>query len=295
MENSIFKNNKVLLIALISAAVIILLLGGLLIRNNQQISALSDVMDYEKQELTRQYQELAFNFTDSLQTDNDSLNDLVVRQKQRIANMVEEIKLLKVNNASKIREYKKELDVMRTVLRSYVVQIDSLNQINIKLKEENSAYVEKLGITQNNLKTLEVEKAKLVKKVDLASKLETKNLVVMGLNSRDNETKKASRVAKIQLSFSIVKNISAPVGEKILYLRVADSSGQLLTESADNTFRFEGKNIGYSSQKSIEYGGEEMATSLFYSCIEGGLQAGKYQIDLFADGNQIGSASLLLK
>lgn len=295
MDNNIFKNHKVLLIALASTAALVLILGILLFRNNQQISALNEVMDMEKQELTKQYQELAFNFYDSLKTDNDSLNGLVLKQKEKINHFIEEIKLLKFNNASKIREYKKELESMRVVLRHYVIQVDSLNQLNIKLKEENKAFVEKLGTTQNNVKLLEVEKAKLVKKVDLASKLDTKGLSAAGLNPRENETKKASRVAKIQVSFTIAKNISAPVGEKTIYMRVSDPTGQLLTDSETNKFRFEGKDIGYSSQKTIEYGGEEIQESLFYSTLEGGLQAGKYDIDLFADGNNIGSIALVLK
>ncbi len=295
MDKNILKDSKVLLIALGITITVVLLLGTLLFRNNQQISALNDVMDMEKQELTKQYQELAFNFYDSVKTDNDSLNNLVIKQKEKIGHFIEEIKLLKFNNASKIREYKKELEDMRGVMRHYVIQVDSLNQINIKLKAENVSYVEKLGATQNNVKVLEGEKAKLVKKVDLASKLDAKSLQASGLNPRENETKKASRVAKIQVAFTVAKNVSAPVGEKILYLRVTDPSGQLLTDAETNKFRFEGKDIGYSSQKSIEYGGEEMQINLFYNTLEGGLQPGKYELDIFADGNNIGTTSLVLK
>ncbi len=295
MDKNIFKNSKVLLIAFIITAILVLLLGGLLFHNNQQISALNEVMDMEKQELTQQYQELAFNFYDSLKTDNDSLNNLVIKQKEKISQYIEEIKLLKFSNASKIREYKKELETMRVVLREYIIKVDSLNQINIKLTAENQTYIEKLGQTQQSVKILEVEKAKLIKKVDLASKLDTKNLISAGLNPRENETKKASRVAKIQVSFTIAKNISAPIGERTLYLRVSDPNGKLLTDSESNTFRFEGKDIGYSSLKTFEYGGEELQMTLFYNTLEGGLSEGKYNLDIFADGNNIGSTTLVLK
>ena len=295
MNNSILNNSKVLVIALGVTVLVVLIMGISLFRSNQQISALGDMMDMEKQELTKQYQELTFNFNDSLKTDNDSLNNLVIKQKAKIGQYIEEIKLLKLNNASKIREYKKELEDMRIVLRHYVIQVDSLYQLNTKLKNENKTYVEKLSTTQNSVKILEVEKAKLVRKVDLAAKLDLKNIITAGLNPRDNETKKASRVAKIHLSFTIAKNVSAPIGEKILYLRVTDPNGKLLTESESNKFRFEGKEIGFSSQKSIEYGGEEMQANLFFNTIEGGLEPGKYDIEIFADGNNIGTSSLMLK
>ncbi|HQH41095.1 MAG TPA: hypothetical protein PK825_05070, partial [Bacteroidales bacterium] len=55
-------------------------------------------------------------------------------------------KLLAINatNVEKINLYKKELVTLREIMKSYIVQIDSLNRRNMQLVEENEEVKERL-------------------------------------------------------------------------------------------------------------------------------------------------------
>ena len=68
----------------------------------------------------------------------------------------------------------------------------------------------------------------------------------------------------------------------------------VLVKNRANTFPYENGNIQYSIKRVIEYGGEEVNVSLFWK-VEEFLMPGTYRVDIFADGNRIGSKSFSLE
>ena len=62
--------------------------------------------------------------------------ELQVEMKQQ-QEKIEKLIALQAEDAYKIRMYRKEMETLRSVLRSYIVQIDSLNMQNQELLAEN--------------------------------------------------------------------------------------------------------------------------------------------------------------
>nr|WP_321405830.1 hypothetical protein [uncultured Carboxylicivirga sp.] len=288
------SNNKLIYIISAVAVALIAVVLFMYLSNRKEYKAVVEEMTEEKLLLTEEFQTLALDY-DSLQSNNDTLNLLLEQEREKISHLIEEIKTIKATNASKIREYKKELTSLRSVMKSFVVQIDSLNQRNQELSEENIQYRKQVTKIQDSFKELEKQKEKLAEKVEIASQLETYNYEVEGLNSKDRETKKARNVAKIRVCFTIQKNITAPIGEKTVYMRIMRPDEALLVRSLDDKFKYEGEEINFSAQRVIEYGGEELDICIFYKADEGELLPGNYTADLFADGFHIGTTQFELK
>ncbi|MCW3804040.1 hypothetical protein [Plebeiibacterium marinum] len=288
------KSHKTAIIVGSISAVLLIILGFLYFKNKSEMQMLVDEMVEEKDMLTMEFETLALDY-DSLKTSSDTLNLMLEKEREKISQLIEEIHTIKATNSSKIREYKKELTSLRKVLKNYVVQIDSLNQTNKALEQENQQFRRKVTTIQSSYKELEKEKENLEEKVDIASKLETYNMEASGLNSKDRSTTRASRVSKIRICFTIQKNITAEVGEKLVYLRLLRPDGALLYHSKQDLFKHENKEINFSASRIVEYGGDELDVCLYYKVDAGELTSGDYVADLFADGHHIGNMTFNLR
>ncbi len=275
-------------------AVLIIVLGALYLNSRSEMKEYVEVMTEEKMALTLDYQNLAVDY-DSLKTNNSQLNEKLELERERVSNLLEELKSVKATNALKIREMKKELATLRTVMRSFVGQIDSLNQRNEMLTQENKDMRSKVTKIEDSYKVLEKQKETLAAKVEIASKLETSNVKGNGLTSNDKTTDRVNRSAKLQVCFDILKNVSAPVGNKTIYLRISRPDGALLMHSINDKFKFEDTQLNFSASRVVEYGGEDVNVCIFYNVDEGELLAGEYVAEIFADGNMIGGTKFRLK
>lgn len=292
--NTKHKSHKTAIIIASISLVIIATLGFLYFKNRTEMQSLVNEMVEEKEMLTYEFQNLALDY-DSLKTNSDTLNLMLENEREKISQLIEEIQTVKATNASKIREYKKELGSLRKVLKNYVIQIDSLNQTNKALTKENLKYRNAVSNLQSTYNQLEAEKVNLEEKVEIASKLETFNMEASGLNSKDRETTRYSRISKIRICFSIQKNITAAIGEKTIYLRILRPDGALLYHSKDDLFKHENTEINFSSKRIIEYGGDELDVCIYYIVDAGELTEGKYTADVFADGQNIGTMTFNFK
>jgi len=294
VNNKPHKSHQTTIVVGAISIIIIIILGFLYFKNKSEMQELVDDMVEDKELLAYEFETLALDY-DSLKTNSDTLNTMLEIEREKISQLIEEIQTIKATNSSKIRQFKKELTSLRKVLKNYVVQIDSLNQSNKALQEENLQYKNKVSTMRTTYNKLEEVKENLEEKVEIASKLETFNMEAEGLNSKGRETSKTSRVSKIKICFSVQKNITAEIGEKTVYLRLLRPDGALLYHSKDDLFKHENKKINYSSKRTIEYGGEELDVCLFYQVDAGELTKGEYVADIFADGRNIGTMTFKLK
>jgi type VI protein secretion system component VasF len=135
--------NKKVIVPLV--AVIVLLLAGVAYLGynlNEQKQANKDMQELaalDKKEMENEYQQFANQYKE-MQTriNNDSIVEQLGREQQRTQELLEELRRTKANDAAEITRLKKELATVRAILRSYVLQIDSLNQLNAELMDENN-------------------------------------------------------------------------------------------------------------------------------------------------------------
>ena len=287
-------NNKRLYLIIGIIAAVLIAISVLFYMQNREMNTIVEHLNVEKTILTEEYQKLAFNY-DSLHSDNDTLNLMLEMERERIAQLVEELKTLKATNTARIREFQKELTTLRGVLRTYIVQIDSLNQRNQVLTQENLEHRRRYTQIQSSFRELEEVKTTLEEKVTIASRLDVTNLMAEGLNPSGRKTDRSNRIAKIRVCFTVLKNVTAPVGMKDFYLRIERPDGQLLLHALDDKFRHEDADINYSAMRSIEYGGEETDVCIFYDADAGELLSGEYIADVFADGFHLKSLRFTLR
>lgn len=269
----------------------IITLGLMLAQSKQQNSEMQELFAIEKEELESEYSSFALQYDElKVRITNDSLQYKLEQEKLRTQQLLEELKQTKADNAAEITRLKKELKTVRAVLRSYVIQIDSLNAINEGLKKENKRVTEKYREATKTIDALSTAKEELSQIVTLASQLDAAGIKMSLLKKSGKEVSKLKRAKQIEIKFTITKNITAETGNKTVYARIIQPSQEVLTKSTSNTFTYEDREIGYSMRKHIEYTGEEQEVTMYWD-VEEYLQPGTYRIYLFADGVMIGEAN----
>ncbi len=261
-----------------------------------EIAEVAEMMNFEKQQVEREYKDLATEFDGYNTTNirNDSLFKLLENQKVKVQQLLEELRVTKSTNARRITELKNELATVRKVMIRYVNQIDSLNAENKVLRNENTEVKRKYSEASQTVQQLSKEKENLNEVVTRASKLDMTGFSVQKLNNKNKKTGWFSQVANLQFSFTIAKNITAQTGPKTIYLRITRPDNEVLTKSDNNVFQFENKRITYSSKKDFEYTGEAL-TDVIYWKVEEVLPKGTFRADFFVDGSLIGSYNFDIK
>ena len=239
-------------------------------------------------ELSLQYEGYKFSVS------NDSLVAQLSTEQAKVQRLLEELRTVKSTNAKEIARLKKEIATLRKIMRNYVVQIDSLHRANEQLKVEKHEAEKKYRQAFSTAANLKKEKEQLTERVTLASKLDATGITVTPVNSRGKLAKRIKRMEQFVVTFRIAKNVTAPVGEKEIYVRIMKPDDDILVKSRGDVFTFEGKEINYSMKKMIEYEGEEVPVTMYWN-IEEYLSPGTYRVDIFADGNLIGKKSFELK
>lgn len=288
------KNKKFIWII----GLLIVIIGGVsffAVHQVQKNKEMSQLFSIEKEEMENEYSTFATQYDElQIQINNDSLREKLESEKLKTQRLLEELRQVKTSDAAEIMRLKKELKTVRAVLRSYVMQIDSLNRINQALTAENQQVKKQYSEATRQITTLSREKKNLNEKVTLAAQLDATNIVATPLNKRGKAAKKVKDAKKIAISFTIVKNITASTGNKTLYVRIAKPDNEVLTKSASNTFEYEDRSIAYSIKKYFEYTGEELTQTVYWD-VEEFLAAGTYRVYLFCDGNMIGQGSFSMK
>ena len=286
------KNFITASIAILAIAVVAITF--LLVRERQAKNDMALLFELEKEEMENEYTRFANQYDElQYQISNDSLIKVLENEKLKTQRLLEELRSVKTTNAREIMRLKKELATVRSVLRTYVVQIDSLNRLNQELAEENKAVKRKYNEATRQISSLSEETKMLNEKVELASQLDATHIQTLPMNKRGKKARRVKDVVKFAISFTISKNISAETGEKDIYLRITKPDNSVLAKSNAHTFPYENKELAYSIKKNIEYTGEEQEVTAYWD-VEEYLYAGEYRVDIFADGTLIGTSHFTL-
>ena len=282
-------------------ALVLLLVGGIVylflnLQEQKQVNQdMQELAALDKQEMENEYERFALQYSEmKTQINNDSIIAQLTQEQMRTQQLLEELKQVKASDAREIARLKKELATVRAVLRDYVMQIDSLNRLNESLKKENSRVNAELQERNTQIAGLSSEKASLSEKVTIAAQLDATNIQLTLLDKKDRAMKKPKLkdCRKMQVSFSITKNVTAANGNRTVYVRIQNPGGNTL--GGGGTFSYENRQLECSAKKTIEYTGEETPMTLYWS-VSQMLEAGTYSVSIFADGNMIGSRTFSFK
>ncbi|MEG1574187.1 MAG: hypothetical protein RR341_03820, partial [Bacteroidales bacterium] len=225
---------------------------------------------------------------------NDSLITQLENEKLKVQRLLEELRTTKASDSKRIDELKKELTTLRSVMRAYVIQIDSLNTLNQKLVAENKEVNTKYRAVTETANKLQKDKEELSHKVTLASKLDAIGITINTLSKKGKNTNKISKIEYIEVNFSIAKNVTARSGERYVYMRIIKPDNDVLIKNRTDIFTYENKEVNYSVKKLVAYDSEETPISLYWK-IEEFLYPGTYRVEIFTDGDMIGEKSITLQ
>jgi len=180
-------------------------------------------------------------------------------------------------------------------MKNYIIQVDSLNQRNEKLMAENVLVKDSFAQSVSKNQVLEKEKVHLQEKIKMAAQLEATELVATGITSRGKEAESARRALQIKVSFVLSKNVTAPRGNKMIYVRIQEPNQVLFQKSPNDVFEFEDLKIPFSAKREVTYEGNSLPVNIFWDNEGAVFLEGEYTIDVFADGNNIGTTKFTLK
>ncbi len=226
---------------------------------------------------------------DTLKTDNDSLNARLEEEKLKI----ERLLAINASNVQTIRTYRKEIGTMREIMKSYIVQIDSLNRRNQLLMAENVEIKQQMRQVEQTNVELSQAKNELTSKVEIASVIKAREISPMPLNKKRKVTDRLGRFEKLEVAFILNENPIVEPGNKTVYLRLIRPDGLVITNSPDNLFEADGKRMIFTENRTVEYLNKDVEMSIFVDN-NGDFIEGTYNVDLYIDGNNVGSSSFML-
>jgi len=196
-----------------------------------------------------------------------------------------------------LRKAKDEIANLKQLSQNYIAQIDSLKIANKDLTDQNSNLTQDLSSANSKVGSLTQENSSLSNKVAIASVLKTVNAIASGVkykgSGKEIETTKAKQTDRIKTCFTIIENQVVDKGAKDIYLRIIGPDGTILSTS-NETFMLRGQASVYTIRQTIFY--ENKNTDLCIYWEKGNAYtAGKYAIEIYCEGNQIGSAAVTLK
>lgn len=289
-------NKKVLIPIIIVGLLLVAGIAYLAVSLNKQKEenrAMQELAEMDKKEMENEYQQFARQYSEmKTRINNDSIVAQLTAEQERTQQLLEELRRTKSNDAREISRLKKELATVRAVLRSYVLEIDSLNRLNQDLKDENNRMRGQYEEATRQIEGLNTEKASLSEKVAIAAQLDAIGINLTLKDKKSKTTEKLKKAKALQVSFSIAKNVTAPSGMKTVYVRITSPTGAVL--GGGGTFSYENRNLECSMKKTIEYTGNETPMTLYWNITQSMVE-GTYKVSIFADGNMIGSKNFSLK
>ncbi len=250
---------------------------------------MEQVLTEEKDSLANELRMMMYGY-DTLKTSNDTINAKLAREQNKIKRLLD----INASNAQLIRKYKAEISTMRDIMKSYIVQIDSLNTRNKILVAENMDIKQEITDVKQSNEELTKVKEELSSKVEVASVIQAKDVVAVALNKKRKETTELNRLDKVRVCFTLRENPIASAGNKIVYLRVVRPDQLVITSSPDNLFEVKGEQMIFSSNRAVDYANTDVEMCIFLDNT-GDFIAGTYVVELYLDGDMIGSGSFMLK
>ena len=284
------QNLKKIMYALAALAVV---LAGTLAYIWYQKSSLVNDLKIEKEELTEQMIALQNDYA-TLSSDYDTINMQLDSSREEVSQLIERIKKTEATNRSKIRQYERELGTLRSIMKNYITQIDSLNTLNKQLTADAAAARREAAESRRKSEQLSKTVANLTGQVAAGAVIKARGIRIEAYNASDKVTDRSSRVVRLLTTLSLVENDLAPKEPVRVYIRVKGPDGVLLTNSEQRTFTYSGEPMICSASREVDYQGKEVELSIYLNDITGYVK-GIYTVEAYTEQTLLGTAELMLR
>ena len=271
------------------AAVLLVALAAVWIERSSLVKELK----VEKEDLTREMIALQNDYA-SLSSDYESINMQLDSSREEVSQLIERIKKTEATNRTKIRQYEKELGTLRSIMRNYIVQIDSLNTLNQKLTADAAAARKEAAESRRQNEELNKAVETLSGQVAAGAVIKGRGIRLDAYNASNRVTDRSSRVVRLMATLSLVENELAEKGPVRVYIQVKDPDGALLTNSSSKEFLLDGQPMMASASREVDYQGAEVELSIYLNDIPDYVK-GIYTVEAFTEKGSLGTAELMLR
>ena len=143
---------------------------------------------------------------DNLQISNDSISRGLDIERERADSLMTRLKKERSWNLAKIKQYEKEVGTLRSIMKGYVRQIDSLNTLNKQLIKENVGYRKEISSAKLRAEMAEEKAAELDNKVKVGAVLRARDIRLAGLNDRGNPVSRIKNASRLRVDFVLSAN-----------------------------------------------------------------------------------------
>ena len=271
------------------AAALLAVLVVMMVKKN----ALVKDLNIDKQNLTNELIALQGDY-ESIQTNNRALNDSLNVEKEKVGQLIERLQKTEATNRAKIRQYEQELGTLRSIMKGYIKQIDSLNTLNISLRNEASEARREAQESKRQYEDLRTTTDELSKKASAGAVVKGRGFNLVAINESNKVTDRSSRARKLRACLSLIENSIAERGYRTIYIRVKDTEDILMTDDSNKVFVCNGEQMIYSASREVDYQGEEVEICIYFAASQG-FEKGKYTVDIYTEETKLGSAEMILK
>ena len=287
------NRNGSLKTATIILAVAALALAGGLAWIWSQKSDLVHELEGEKAELTQQLLNLQNDF-ENLNSDYDNINSQLDTSREQVALLIDKLSKTEATNRAKIRQYEKELGTLRSIMRGYIVQIDSLNTLNKQLTADAAAARREAAESRQANENLTRQVENLSGQVAAGAVIKARGLHLTAYNGSDRATDRSSRVQYFVATLSLVENEIAERGPIRVYVRIKDPNGVILLNNSSTDFTVGGETLTASASREVDYEGQDVELSIYVKDV-GDLGKGIYTAEAYTSKAFLGRAEVMLR
>ena len=274
-------------------AVIAIALGVTLWTMNSKSTTLKKELEAEKQELEANIIELQDTLS-KITSNYESINLQLDTSRAQVAELITKLKNTQATNRAKIRQYEGELGTLRSIMRNYLVQIDSLNTLNKKLTAEAKEARAEAAETRKTNEQLTKKLEDAQSKVAAGSVLKARGLRLEAYSESKRPTDRSSRTVRLMATLSLIENAIIEPGPVTVYIRVTDPNGNLLTNSRSVGFTCKGQAMTASASREVDYEGAELTVSIYLNDIPE-YTKGIYTAEAYTSNSTLGKAELMLR
>lgn len=271
---------------------LVVILGVISFQYFRQVRAIREDFRIERDTLTSRISNLITDI-DNIQVANDTMNRNLGIERGRADSLMERLKNERSMNRATIRKYEKELGTLRSVMKRYVEQIDSLNRLNRNLAAENVTFRRQVSTERMRADMAEERATELSNKIRIGSIVKAREIVLSALNRNDRPVSRASRAERLRVDFVLTANELTEPGPRAVYMRITGPDGYVLANDTNALFDYEGDMLTYSATRDIDYQNQDLPVGLYY--YGAGITGGTYKVQIYMDGYMIGEAEAVLK
>ena len=271
------------------AAVLLVALAAVWIERSSLVKELK----VEKEDLTKEMIALQNDYA-GLSSDYESINMQLDSSREEVSQLIERIKKTEATNRTKIRQYERELGTLRSIMKNYIVQIDSLNTLNRKLTADAAAARREAAESRRQNEELNKAVESLSGQVAAGSVIKGRGIRLDAYNASNRITDRSSRVVRLMTTLSLVENELAEKGPVRVYIQVKDPDGVLLTNGTSKEFLLDGEPLMASASREVDYQGSEDELSIYLNDIPDYVK-GIYTVEAFTEKGSLGTAELMLR